>query len=302
MFNSNLYTKMKKQKILLNLLFATTLALLSAPIFGAEAAPILSPILAVGCFVTLQYVPLPVGVLGLNNTNNMSARETFLNAKRILMRAFRNKFPDGPAGDKLCQDYVDSLKLSQNEVRCEVALTTTASNFSFALNPQQQNTGNTVFLTEKRLNQQDTLVVSEYGIFVAQTTGVNDAAYELLTYGNDIIFPAADAAQLNSVFYSNGGFQMKCNNDVIIPYRGLFNHKYRGQTQQTAALGAASPGDQIRGAEDGIITQEPNVLLIGSKNYVPEIVLPTNLTGTFTNVRAILVFRGILAQNSTVVS
>lgn len=293
---------MKNNKFLLNLLFALALALLSAPIFGAEAAPVLSPIIGVGCFITLQYIPLPSGVLGLNNTNNMSAREAYLNAKRVFFKAFRNKFPEGPGGDKMCQDYVDSLKLSQNEVRCEVALTTAASSFIFGVNPQQQNTGNTQFLTENRLNQQDTLCVNEYGIFVAQTTGANDAAYELETYGNFVTFPAADAAQLNTVFYSNGGFQMKCNNDVIIPYRGLYNHKYRGQTQQTAALGAASPGDQLRGAEDGFVTQEPNVLLIGSKNYVPEIVLKSNLTGTFTNVRAILVFRGILAQNSTVVS
>lgn len=232
----------------------------------------------------------------------MSARESFINAKRIFFKAFRNKFQDGPIGDKQCQDYVDSLKLSQNEVRCEVALTTTSSNFIFGVNPQQANTGNTQFLTEKRLNQQDTLCVSEYGIFVAQTAGASSASYLLRTYGNTVDFPAADAAQLDSVFYSNGGFQMKVNNDVIIPYRGLFNHWYKPQTQQTAALGAGSPGDQIRGAEDGFITQEPNVLLIGSKNYVPEIVLPTNLTGTFTNVRAILIFKGILAQNSTVVS
>jgi hypothetical protein len=293
---------MKKNNILLNLLFAVTLCILSAPVFGAEVAPILSPVIGVATFITLQYFPMPVGVLGLNNTNNASAEASFLKAKRIFFKAFRNKFPDGPAGDMACQNYVDSLKLSQNEIRCEVNLTTTASNFIFGVNPQQQNTGNTQFLTERRLNQQDTLCVNEYGIFVAQTAGTNDAAYRLNTYGNQILFPAADANQLDTVFYSNGGFQMKVNNDVVIPYRGLFNHFYRPQTQQTAALGAGSPGDQIRGAEDGIVTQEPNILLIGSKNYVPEIVLPTNLTGTFTNVRAILLFRGILAQNSTVVS
>jgi hypothetical protein len=87
-----------------------------------------------------------------------------------------------------------------------------------------------------------------------------------------------------------------------MPYRGLFNHWYKGQTQQTAALGAASPADQIRGAEDGFITDEPNILLIGSKGYIPQIILPAAIALTSTHVRAVLIFKGILAQNSTSVS
>jgi hypothetical protein len=95
---------------------------------------------------------------------------------------------------------------------------------------------------------------------------------------------------------------MNVNNDVVIPYRGLFNHWYKPQTQQTAALGAGSPGDQIRGAEDGMITFEPNAILIGSKGYQPQIVLPAAMASAAQFLRCILIFRGILAQNSTVVS
>lgn len=235
----------------------------------------------------------------MNNTNNFSAREGYMKARQIFINAWLGSF----GGDlEKTANYVDGLKLSQNEIRLEVNLTTTNTQFKFGLTPNQQNTTNVQFLTENRLQMQDSMVANEYGIYIAQTTGNNDAAYPLRTYPNTQDFAAADAAALQSTFYSNGAFRMTCNNDVIMPYRGLFNHLYRPQTQQTAALGAGSPADQIRGSEDGMITLEPNILLIGSKGYVPEIVLPAALASAAANLRCILIFRGILAQNSTSVS
>jgi len=133
--------------------------------------------------------------------------------------------------------------------------------------------------------------------------GLSEAAIaQNLTAAGVSSIAAADAAALDSTFYSHGKYVLKANNDVIMPYRGLFNHWYKGQTQQTAALGAASPDDQIRGAEDGMITAEPNIVLIGSKNYQPTIELPTALASAAAFERCILIYRGILAQNSTVVS
>lgn len=236
----------------------------------------------------------------MNNTNNASARESFAHAKRMFFRAFRDKFNS----DVACQNFVDSLKLSQSEIRLEVELNAQNNSFTFGVTPNQVNSTNVQFLTENRLNLQDSLCINEYGIFTAAPASRTDVNFQLKTYGNTQVFTGAGVANaLDGTFYSNGGFQMKCNNDVICPYRGLFNHWYKPQTQQTAALGAASPADQVRGAEDGMITQEPNVVLIGSKNYVPEIVLKAAMnTGTFTFERAVLILRGVLAQNSTVVS
>lgn len=239
------------------------------------------------------------GALGLNNTNNMTARDSFMRAKEIFVASFANKFKGDMAA---CRQYVDSLKLSQSEIRLEVNLSTNNNSFIFGVLNNQANSNNVQFATEKRLNQSDTLCVNEYGIYVGQASGNNDAAYLLNTYGNTQVFAAADAAALDSTFYSNGGFQIVCNNDIVAPYRGLFNHWYKPQTQQTAALGAGSPKDQIRGSEDGMITMEPNILLIGSKNYQPQIVLAAAMGSAAANLRCVLVMRGILAQNSTVVS
>jgi len=77
---------------------------------------------------------------------------------------------------------------------------------------------------------------------------------------------------------------------------------YRGQTQQTDDLGVDSPNDEIRGSEDGFITVEPNIVLIGSKANVITLKLPKALTAVDAGTRAVLILRGIYAQNSTVVS
>lgn len=235
----------------------------------------------------------------MNNTNNMSARESFQIAKQLFVNAFSDKFPGDLAG---LNRFVNGLKLSQSEIRLEVALNTTATQFTFGVTPNQQNTNGVNFPLERRLQQQDSFVCNEYGIFVAKTTGDNDRAFQLLTYGNTQVFTVANEANaIDANFFCSGSFELKVNNDVVMPYRGLFNHWYKPQTQQTDALGAGSPKDQLRGAEDGMITNEPNILFIGTKNNVPSINLPTAMAAA-TNVRAVLILRGILAQNSTVTS
>jgi hypothetical protein len=235
----------------------------------------------------------------MNSTNNASARQSFEIAKQIIFNSWIDTFNGNQAE---CWKYVNNRKLSQHEIRLEVELNVQNNRFVFGLTPNQANSTNVIFNTENRLQLQDSLVVSEYAIFVAQPTSRTDVTFTLNTYGNTQVFAAADAAALDSTFYSNGFLSTKVNNDVIIPYRGLFNHWYKPQTQQTAALGAGSPKDQARGAEDGFVTQEPNLLLIGSKNYQPEIVLPAALASAAAFERAILIYRGVLAQNSTVVN
>jgi hypothetical protein len=235
----------------------------------------------------------------MNNTNNQSARASYEHARQMFFKAFLDKFGGDTAA---CWAWVNDLKLSQNDIRLEVELATTGNNFVFGVTPNQVNTTNVQFNTEKRLNLQDSLCVNEFGIYVGQPTSRTDTTWRLHTYGNRTDFAAADANAIDTTFYSHGGFQIKANNDVIMPYRGLFNHYYRPQTQQTAAFGAGSPGDQTRGAEDGQITAEPNIVLIGSKNYQPELILPAAMASAAAFLRCVIIFRGILAQNSTVVS
>jgi hypothetical protein len=235
----------------------------------------------------------------MNNTNNFSARNSYEIAKQILYNAWIGSFG---GNSEQCWAWVNDRKLSQGEIRLEVGLNIINNTFTFGVTPNQVNSSNLQFITEKRLDLQDSLIASEYGIFVAQPTSLTDTSFRLSTFGDTQEFAAADAEALDTTFFSNGNFSLKVNNDVIVPYRGLFNHWYTPQTQATAAPGAGSPKTQLRGAEDGMITQEPNILLIGSKNYVPQINLISNLASAAAFQRAVLIFRGILAQNSTVVN
>lgn len=293
----------KLSKWIAAVLFTAILFMLLTPVIGLTPSALFS-----GSVFVSKFLPMPKNVLGMNNTNNLSARESYRIAKDLLFNAMRNDKAFGelssPIGDRMCRDWVNSRKLSQSEIRLEVELNATNNSFVFGLTANQQNTTNVIFNTEQRLTMQDSLICSEYGFYIGNPGSQTAANWELKTYGNTQTFPTGtDANILNTVLYSQGSLRMTCNNDVIMPYRGLFNNWYRGQTQQTAALGAGSPADQIRGAEDGSVTMEPNILLIGSKGYLPQIILPTALTGlTDTHIRAVLLFRGILAQNSTSVS
>lgn len=235
----------------------------------------------------------------MNNTNNLSARASFDVARQVLFNAMRNKF----ASDAACWNWVNSTKLSQNELRLEVYLNSINNTFTFGVTDKQNSSSNIQFPSEVRLNLQDSFIMNEYAINVALSASDDDTNFELKTYGNRILFDTAGAADaINGAFYGSGQFQIRVNNDVIMPNRGLYNHFYRGQTQQTAAPGAGSPEDQIRGAEDAFITAEPNILLIGSKNTQPQIVLPRAMPVVMAGTRAVLTCRGILAQNSTVVN
>jgi len=283
-----------------SVLFIALLAITTLPAYGPAVS--FSIFLL---FIVLLFTPITKGVAGMNNTNNMSARESFNIAKNILYNAMRDKFPAGVNGDNQCRAWVNSRKLSQSEIRSEVVLTTTASQFVFGITTQQASTGgNAPFNTERRLNLQDSLIASEYAIYVGQPSSSTDTTWQLHTYGNHVDFAAATANALNSCFYSHGYFGVNCNNDVLVPYRGVWNHYYVPQTQDGVGITAQTvfPEDQQRGSDDGLITLEPNLLLIGSKNYVPSIILPAALAAATANQRAVLVFKGILAQNSTVVS
>lgn len=237
----------------------------------------------------------------MNATNNFSARHAYDNAKVLFLKAFAQGFKGNP---EELNTLVNSFKLSQGEIRLEVPLSTTSTQFVFGVTQQQPATGNNgqPYNTEIRLPLQDSICVNEMALYVGKPASSTDTDWKLRSYGNIVDFSAAAALAIDSTLYSHGKLEIKVNNDVLVPSRGLSNFLYRGQTQQTDALGVDSPNDQFRGAEDGLITVEPNIILIGSKQNVITINLPKALTAVDANSRAILVLRGIYAQNSTVVS
>lgn len=238
----------------------------------------------------------------MNGTNNESARNSFNLARKMFFEALRDKFPDGPIGDQRCKDWVNSLELTMGEVRFEVQLNAANNIFTFGVTPNQANTNNVVFNTEKRLPLQDSICGTTAQLFITKPASQTATTHQLRTYGNTQDFTAAAAAAIESTFYSHGNFTFKRNNKVLVPYWGLKNWWYRPQTQQTAALGAGSPNDQIRGVEDAANAEEPNLVFIGSSNNIPQIELPSNMATVDEFTRAVLIIQGPYAQNSTVVN
>jgi hypothetical protein len=215
--------------------------------------------------------------------NNAAARMNFDNAKRAI---------DNINGAGSWKQY----KLTQSYLRLEVALAANASQFTFNVLTNQPPPNGVIFNTEQRMNLQDTFIPNEIGFFLGLPTGVNDATYLLRTFPNPFVF--ANAANYGTLY--NSKLQIAVNNNILIPAWDMQRHWVTNQTQQVAAPPAIT--DQRNGMNDGLYPFEPNVALIGSKNTVITLQLPAIMAAVDANVRAILYFRGVLAQNSTVVS
>lgn len=217
--------------------------------------------------------------------SNLDARLVYENSKQALAKAF----PNIPNIASIC-------KLTQSTLRLEVPLV--AGNTLYQFNVLKNDP--LFFNTETRLKQQDSAVIYQLGLFVAAPASSTDAAFNLETYPNAVSF-GANAVPLQAL-YNGSNLSITVNNDILVPNWDVFKHFYKPETQQTAAIAADSPGDQLRGADDGFYPMEPNVVLIGSKSNVIKVELPVGLTAITANSRLICMLRCVIAQNSTVVS
>jgi len=194
--------------------------------------------------------------------------------------------------DTTAVDVIKAFRPTQSRLRLEQLTSTTTTSIKF---PVQDNQGNP-FITEVRLNQSDSFVPTSVGFFLANPTGTTDSAFKLFTYVNPFFFNAAMTAAYNGIM------NITIAKNEYLSNWPLMWHWKSTQTQQTAAAGPASPVDQCDGDNDGLKGMQPFVLLIGSQNIEIEIEMPTAPTAITANSRYVLVFDGILFQNSTVVS
>lgn len=187
-------------------------------------------------------------------------------------------------------------KLTQSFLRLEQPLATGTTNYNFRVlvndaNPQ-------VFNTEQRLNLQDTFIPSEIGFFIGLPSSSTDDTFKLLSYPSPFLL--TNDAQYFRLY--NGVLSISVNNNILVPAWDMWRHYDAPQTQQTAALGAGAPMDEFDGKYTSMYPMEPNVALIGSKNSQIYLTLKNGMTAVDANSRIIILMRGILAQNSTVVS
>jgi hypothetical protein len=191
--------------------------------------------------------------------------------------------------------------LSQGYIRTEVALSTTKTSYQFPI-LVNDNINGTSFNTSNLLNLQDAFYVSSFGLFFAKPSSSTDTTFQLVTYPNANIFSTANTASSLYTWY-NSSLQLVVNNRQIIPSYDLYRHYSVPQQQTTSNAdylsSAISYKDQQDGGVSGFYPVEPGWVLVGSKNNTLTVNLPQAMTAVESNSRAILVFRGHLAQNVT---
>jgi len=270
-------------KRLIKLLFlVASIAFLIPVINSGDPVLIAGAVLfAAGVVVNLVTPYIPNGILG---TSNMDARMVYENSKDALIKAFGT-----PA-------ILDVCKLTQGFLRFEQAQVANRNIYDF---PVLDNAG-TPFNTEVRLKLQDSFVVSSILVASAAPSSATDNTFLIDTYANTQKYAATAALQ---TLWNAGNLQISVNRDVITPNWDIYRHYNASQTQQTDVLGAGSPMDQARGSFDGFYPCEPNIVLIGQKNTEIKVLLQgAGISAITASSRIVIMLRGVLAQNSTIVS
>lgn len=208
------------------------------------------------------------------------ARLVYKNAQQALLKARIN-----PANAILSQSYL----------RFENFLSTTKTSYDFGVLNNQTISGQAQAPTEQRLNLQDAFYISEIMVYIGKASSTTDSSYKLQTYPSPTVFTTG-AASLYTLY--NGVLSLTVNNRQIVPNSDLTKFLQIPQTQATGA--ANSPVDQFDG-NFGVVV-EPNLVLIGQKNSLFNVTIPSAFTTLDANTKIVILVRGVLAQNVTTVS
>jgi hypothetical protein len=197
-----------------------------------------------------------------------------------------------------------AAKLTQSDLILEQQLLTTLTSYIFPVLTNDNGPSGSRFNTEIRLTQQDSFIASSWGVFLLEPTSATAATFIAQTYPNALVFTTGGESVALETIY-NSYCKITVNNDVILPVWSLSRHRYVPQTQQTALIvGVENPNpySQIDLSQDGFHPVEPNILFVGSKGYQIQMILPAALAavGTFTRLR--IQYRGVLAQNTTIIT
>lgn len=194
--------------------------------------------------------------------------------------------------------------LSQSFLRFEQLLTINKSTYRFPILANEQNEDATnARTTEKRLKLQSAFYVTEMMVYLANAATTTSTDLVLQTYPNPVIFPLAKTATGGSAFYIfyNGQMNITVNNYKIVPGLDLERFLRVPQTQLITGTAGTVPITQFDGSEMNFV--EPNIVMIGSKDTELSISLPTSITTIeATPTYAVIMMRGLLAQNVTIIS
>jgi hypothetical protein len=224
----------------------------------------------------------------MNQQNTINARKVYNNALQIL--ASYNISPT-------------SAVLTQSDLILEQALSTTLTQYVFPVLNNDNGPSGTRFNTEVRLTQQDSFIASAWGVFLLEPSSAVAASFVAQTYPNPVVFATTgEAAALETIY--NSYCKIAVNNTVILPVWSLSRHRLVPETQQTAAAANVNgnANSEIDLSSDGFVPVEPNILFVGSKGYQIQVILPAAIAVLGANTRLRIHYRGLLAQNTTIIT
>ena len=212
--------------------------------------------------------------------NQISQRLVFQNGKNAVKRAGLN-----PA----------SAVLSQSFLRFEVPMTTTSTSYTFDT-LVNENTNNFNSVTSSKLNLQDAFVVSGIGLFWGDTVDLASANYRIYSFDDQTTWAGTDAWGLY-----NANLQLTVNQRTILTGWDTTRHYMAPQYQEN--VGGAGV-NELALDDNGFYPVEPNIVMVGSKKNVLQLILPQALQALPRSGRGriICIFRGLLAQNVTPVN
>lgn len=206
------------------------------------------------------------------------------------------------------QIQINRDNLSNAYLRFEVQINSTQTAYQVPITITQQVGNGVQQVTEQRLELQDSFFVSHFGYFlcVKSTSGGYTGFKDRLdTFPTTGYSTSIDMDRMN--LFWNGYMRLTVNNKVICPQWDLQRHRVAPMGQRPIFTPAVPWNftDQNDGSQDGFYPCEPNWVLIGSRNNQMELNYPAQFDSTiFTGggsleVWAVVVCRGVLAQNST---
>jgi hypothetical protein len=225
----------------------------------------------------------------MNQQSTVNARYVYDNALKIL--ASYNISPN-------------TAMLTQSDLILEQQLLTSLTSYIFPVLSNDNGPSGSRFATEQRLNQQDTFIASSWGVFLAEPSSLNASNFILQTYPNALVFTTTNESVALETIY-NSYCKIAVNNTVVLPYWSLSRHRFVPQTMQTATITGVENGNpysQIDLSSDGYHPVEPNILFVGSKGYQIQVILPAALAAVGPYTRMRIQYRGVLAQNTTIIT
>ena len=190
----------------------------------------------------------------------------------------------------------DNTILSQSYLRLEITLTTASTAYQLNVLNNQNNAGQNQRPTEVRLSQQDSFFASQMAAYIALPNSGTDYSYPLYTFPNPIEFPTGGVA-LNGLYtLYNGIGSIVINNQKIVPKFAMSDFLQIPQTQAVAAPPAAV--SQFDPSE--VVLMQPNINFVGTNQSTIDVTLPQAMTALDAGTLLVVILKGVLAQNVTV--